>query len=245
MLKYITLVTCIARALWSLEATTASPSDAFVFWLAIAHVLDDIFKKPEKMTGISSKLAGHVRAVFNARYGQFFKHSEIYFVAFCLDRRRRSLYLSFSESAINIYFFPPGYPNSQFLRKRFDAPLEPVDSQISFPHAFIRVKEFLKNMLRSLISEHEKHDSEMCHCHPILKTRSAAQLSSELKTQLDAFWLEEAAFNVPVKNDDIMEYWLMLEAANSPRSGVLAVEFGFRVQGTLVKHILDACCQNL
>ncbi|KAJ6605709.1 hypothetical protein B0H10DRAFT_2228962 [Mycena sp. CBHHK59/15] len=79
------IVTPLARSLWSLEATTANPSDAFVFWLAIAHTLDSIFEKKEKDIGITPKLALHVRAIFNTRYSQFFKHNEVYFVAFCLD----------------------------------------------------------------------------------------------------------------------------------------------------------------
>jgi hypothetical protein len=87
MLSYEIIVAPLARALWSLEATTANPSDAFVFWLAIAHTLDSIFEKKEKDTGISPKLAGHVRAIFNTRYLEFFSHNDVYFVAFCLDPR--------------------------------------------------------------------------------------------------------------------------------------------------------------
>jgi hypothetical protein len=92
MLSYETIVAPLARSLWSLEATTANPSDAFVFWMAIAHTLDSIFQKKEKNTGINAKLAGRVRAIFNTRYLQFFNHNDVCFVAFCLDPR--SLYIS-------------------------------------------------------------------------------------------------------------------------------------------------------
>ncbi|KAJ7865480.1 hypothetical protein B0H14DRAFT_2163584, partial [Mycena olivaceomarginata] len=68
MLSYETIVVPLARSLWSLEATTANASDAFVFWLAIAHTLDSIFERKEKHTGINHKLAAHVRAIFNTRY---------------------------------------------------------------------------------------------------------------------------------------------------------------------------------
>jgi hypothetical protein len=57
------------------------------FWLAAAHALDSVFAQDPAKTHISAALAGHIRAAFNGRYHQFFSHSDIYFVAFCLDPR--------------------------------------------------------------------------------------------------------------------------------------------------------------
>lgn len=102
MLSYEIIVAPLARSLWSLEATTANASDAFVFWLAIAHALNSVFEKKNTNTGIDKKLAGHVRAIFNERYRQFFDHSDVYFVAFCLDPRLPIFY-SCSASVAHCY----------------------------------------------------------------------------------------------------------------------------------------------
>ncbi|KAF8142436.1 hypothetical protein K438DRAFT_1946295 [Mycena galopus ATCC 62051] len=175
ILSYEIIVAPLARSLWSLEATTANPSDAFVFWLAITHTLDSIFEKKEKDTGISPKLAGHVRAIFNTRYLEFFNHNDGYFVAFCLD---------------------PRYPNAEFLRTRPDRPIG-VSEHVSYPHAFFRVKEFLKNVLKALLQQHASHTSD-CRCHPILKTQSELDIANALRLQLEAFWLGEPPFHAPM-----------------------------------------------
>ncbi|KAF8182478.1 ribonuclease H-like domain-containing protein [Mycena galopus ATCC 62051] len=215
MLSYEIIVAPLARSLWSLEATTANPSDAFVFWLAIAHTLDSIFEKKEKDTGISPKLAGHVRAIFNTRYLEFFNHNDVYFVAFCLD---------------------PRYPNAEFLRTRPDRPIG-VSEHVSYPHAFFRVKEFLKNVLKALLQQHASHTSD-CRCHPILKTQSELDIANALRLQLEAFWLGEPPFHAPVIRDDIMEWWMNLERGNSPRSNVIAM-LGVRIFGILVNSMPD------
>ncbi|KAJ7479579.1 ribonuclease H-like domain-containing protein [Mycena latifolia] len=212
MLSYEMIVAPLARSLWSLEATTANPSDAFVFWLAIAHTLDSIFEKKEKDTGITTKLAAHLRAIFNTRYSQFFNHNEVYFVAFCLD---------------------PRYPNTEFLRKHSDT-LAGVAEHISYPHAFFRVKEFLKQMLKVLLEQHKSHKCQ-CRCHPILKTQTDLEIANALRLQLEAFWLGEPPFHAPVMNGDTMEWWTNLGRGNSPRSNML----GVRIFGILVNSMPD------
>ncbi|KAF8175669.1 hypothetical protein K438DRAFT_1770964 [Mycena galopus ATCC 62051] len=57
MLSY-KIVAPLARSLWSLEATTANPSDASVLWLAITHTLDSIFEKKEKISESAQNLRG-------------------------------------------------------------------------------------------------------------------------------------------------------------------------------------------
>ncbi|KAJ7711180.1 ribonuclease H-like domain-containing protein [Mycena metata] len=216
MLSYETIVAPLARSLWSLEATKANASDAFVFWLAIAHTLDSIFAKKEKDTGIDNKLAAHVRAVFNTRYHQFFSHNDVYFVAFCLD---------------------PRYPNTEFLRTRSDSGPDGVPEHITYPHAFYRVKEFLKRLLRNLLQQHATH-GQNCLCHPVLKSQKEFELADALRLQLEAFWLGEAPFHTPVFGDDTMEWWTNLEQGNSPRSNVLAM-LGVRIFGILVNSMPD------
>ncbi|KAJ7208334.1 hypothetical protein GGX14DRAFT_301730, partial [Mycena pura] len=216
---YILIVGPLARALWALEATTASPSDGFVFWLAIANVLESIFDQGENATGISATLAERVRGIFNNRYHAFFNHSEVYFVGFCLD---------------------PRYKNDQFLCERFIEPSEAVERHIKFPHAFIRVKNFLKTLLQNLIAQHKKHKSAgaECLCHPIVQTQSTNQLSMSLKLQVHAFWLGEAPFHTPVVNDDAMEWWENLAAGSSPRSDVLSM-LAIRISGILINSMPD------
>ncbi|KAJ7198848.1 hypothetical protein GGX14DRAFT_573290 [Mycena pura] len=218
MLSYETIVAPLARSLWSLEATTANASDAFVFWLAIAHTLNSIFEKKEKDTGISAKLAKRVRAVFNTRYNQFFTHNEVYFVAFCID---------------------PRYPNAEFLRDRSDEEHpQGVAAHILYPHAFFRVKELLKTVLKALLQQHASHDSGTCRCHPIFKTQSPLEIADALRLQLEAFWLGEPPFHAPVLKDDTMEWWMNLERGNSPRSNVLAM-LAVRIFGILVNSMPD------
>lgn len=91
MLWYIALVEPLIRSLWSLEAAHANASDVFVFWLAAAATLDDLFNKNIQETGLPRLLVDQVTEIYNTRYKEFFQN-EIYFVAFMLDPRKFSLY---------------------------------------------------------------------------------------------------------------------------------------------------------
>jgi hypothetical protein len=72
-----------------LEAAHANASDVFIFWLAIAATLNDLFAKGSEKTGIARSLAYEVTAIFNKRYKEFFTN-DIYFSAFALDPRQFS-----------------------------------------------------------------------------------------------------------------------------------------------------------
>lgn len=87
MLQYINIVAPIIRSLWSLEAANANASDVFVFWLASAATLKDLFSRGPSKTGITTVLANQVTAIFNKRYKEFFTN-EVYFTAFALDPRQ-------------------------------------------------------------------------------------------------------------------------------------------------------------
>ena len=93
LLQYITIVAPIIRSLWSLEAAHANAADVFVFWLASAATLRDLFAKGTATTGIPTSLAEAVIAIFNKRYKEFFAN-EVYFVAFVLDPRALSFFKS-------------------------------------------------------------------------------------------------------------------------------------------------------
>ena len=84
LLQYINIVAPLIRSLWSLEAAHANAADVFVFWLAAAACLKDLFSKSSAATGIPSSLAGDVTTIFNKRYKEFFTN-EVYFTAFALN----------------------------------------------------------------------------------------------------------------------------------------------------------------
>ncbi|KAJ7193903.1 hypothetical protein GGX14DRAFT_587224 [Mycena pura] len=199
LLVYQAITTPIARALWALEATTANASDAFIFWSAIANALDSLFSLPRVQTGIDEKLAQRVHAVFNDRYKEFFTHNELYFVAFCLD---------------------PRYPKERFLRMQKDEPASAVPNHIPFPHAYLRVKEFLKKILKSLHDAHEAHKtngtSQTCSCHPLIKVLDQDVLNRRLASQLVACWLGEAPFHSDLIDNDINEWLRNLALGSSP-----------------------------
>jgi len=81
---YVTVVGPFICSLWALEASHANASDVFVFWLAIAATLEELFGKDEDKTGIPASLAQRITAIFNSRWKEFFAN-DVYFVAFALD----------------------------------------------------------------------------------------------------------------------------------------------------------------
>ncbi|KAJ7446301.1 hypothetical protein FB451DRAFT_1055250, partial [Mycena latifolia] len=171
-------------------------------------------------THISAALAGHIRAAFNGRYHQFFSHSDIYFVAFCLD--------------------PRAYPIGDYLCERV-VPAPEAPTHIKFSHAFLRVKAFIKTLLKGLIDRHQKHDSG-CNCHPIFQKKDISKTSLEIvrecQAQLEACWQGEVPFHAPILNDAAMEWWENLEIGYSPRSGVLAM-LAVRIFGILANSMPD------
>jgi hypothetical protein len=98
MLWYIIdIVALLIRSLWSLEAAHANASDVFVFWLATAAALEDLFSKNIRGTGIPQELSNKVTTIYNARYEEFFQN-DLYFVAFLLDPREVSVYFNLATS---------------------------------------------------------------------------------------------------------------------------------------------------
>ncbi|KAG2116350.1 hypothetical protein BD769DRAFT_1778182 [Suillus cothurnatus] len=189
ILQYITIVAPIIRALWSLEAAYANASDVFIFWLAIIATLNDLFSKGPNMTGVPVSLACEVTAIINKWYHEFFTN-EVYFVAFTLD---------------------PRYPNSDFLKKptaNATTIVIPVLSQrtgqrtpLPYPHAYTRVKDFLK----------EKLQKDLSHYVANPDSYSAAEVASGLRHQLEAFWHGEWPFNQQVKDGNPLAWWESLQ----------------------------------
>ena len=74
LLRYSTIVAPLIRSLWSLEAAHANAADVFIFWLASAATLKDLFDKDLGETGIPRSLANEVTEIYNKRYEEFFKN---------------------------------------------------------------------------------------------------------------------------------------------------------------------------
>jgi hypothetical protein len=86
MLQYLLICNPFAHSLWCFEAANANGSDMFIFWLAIAAYLTDLFLKSE-LTGIPVSLSNKITQIFNTCYNKFFKN-KFYFVMLCLDPRK-------------------------------------------------------------------------------------------------------------------------------------------------------------
>jgi hypothetical protein len=96
LVQYITIVAPLARALWSLESSQANAADVFIFWLAIAATLNELFSRPSSVTGINRTVIRTVTSIINKRYKAFIDESpsDIYFTAFFLDPRKQLLSVS-------------------------------------------------------------------------------------------------------------------------------------------------------
>ena len=89
MEQYIAIVNPLACSLWSLESQHANASDVYVFWLAIAATLKDLFTKSAQSLDLDHSLIQEVTAIINKRWKAFIDESpsDIYFTAFYLDPR--------------------------------------------------------------------------------------------------------------------------------------------------------------
>jgi hypothetical protein len=124
-----------------------------------------------------------------------------------------------------------GYPLSEYLKKlntstivipaanNRNAPRGVTNSAISYPHAYSRVKNFLKDMLREILNYRQTHPDDLAD--PALKDLSPAQMVDGLKNQLGAFWHNEWPFNQPVNNGNPLAWWEALRY--HPHARVLAV----------------------
>ncbi|KAG1760356.1 hypothetical protein EDD22DRAFT_781244 [Suillus occidentalis] len=222
---YVTLVGPFIRSLWSLEASHANASDVFVFWLAIAATLEELFAKGEEQTGIPVSLARRITAIFNSRWKEFFSN-DVYFVAFALD---------------------PRYPLSDnIMKSALAAPTIRIPAQISnvsasaerpmpHPRAYHRVKEFLKPMLRAMVEHnkvHELKDPISLLVHEI----GAAGVVDEFRRQLEAYFHNEWPFNTPLQDGNTLAWWNML--LPHPHARVLAA-LAVKIFSVLINSMPD------
>lgn len=84
---YTSIMAPIARSIKALEGRAANAADVYIFWLAIAASLRNLFQHDRD---IDKGLAEKVTAIMNKRYKEFIDNSptDIYFTAFFLDPRK-------------------------------------------------------------------------------------------------------------------------------------------------------------
>ena len=83
-----------------------------------------------------------------------------------------------------------------------------VPPPIPYPHAYDRVKVYLKNMLREQLACCEAHPDD--RKHPIFREMDAAQIMDNLHHQMEAYWHNEYPFNIPVKDGNPLAWWKSL-----------------------------------
>ncbi len=116
LLRYMSVTEPIARSIECLEATDTNVADVYLFWLAIAATMRDLFDRSDRGecdTSIPNALAMKVTAIINRRYKEFIDESpsDIYFSGFFLDPRmiiyRILQYrpLTFMQAMYDLIFF--------------------------------------------------------------------------------------------------------------------------------------------
>ncbi|KAE9389124.1 hypothetical protein BT96DRAFT_1025171 [Gymnopus androsaceus JB14] len=222
---YTIVVDPFIRSLWSLEAAEANASDVFIFWLAIAAYLSELFSNSEMTTGISQQVAEEVMGIFNSRYEALFSKSDIYFAAFLLDPR----YPSRNFLKPNITITLPGITQASV-----SAPLERSGSRMEFPKAYQRLKELLKSMLQALLNLPENKSPE--RLETLFGERSKIQIVNRFKTQLEDFWYGRRPFNEPLRDYTSLEWWRRLQRdSNASIIAVLAI----KIFSILVNSMMD------
>lgn len=83
---YTSIMAPIARSIKALEGRATNAADVYIFWLAIAASLRELFKRDQD---IDKVLAEKVTVIVNRRYKEFIDNSptDVYFTAFFLDPR--------------------------------------------------------------------------------------------------------------------------------------------------------------
>jgi len=84
---YTSIMAPVARSIKALEGRAANAADVYIFWLAIAASLRNLFLRDGD---IDDELAEKVTAIVNRRYKEFIDNSptDVYFAAFFLDPRK-------------------------------------------------------------------------------------------------------------------------------------------------------------
>ncbi|KAK0477282.1 ribonuclease H-like domain-containing protein [Armillaria novae-zelandiae] len=227
--QYSTIIGPLARSLWALEAAQTNAADVYMFWLAIAAELRDLFSCPED-TGIEPELAKKIIHIFLRRHKEFIDESpdDIYFIAAYLD---------------------PRYVNSDILNKPILVMSGPTitipgnnfgsDSEADMapcPRAYKCVKKGLKVMLRNEIEAYKCRPSSAGIGQLVKQAKSAKAIAEEFSPQLLAYSRGEYPFSDPVGLQTVLEWWESL--ASHPKARTLAF-FAIKIFSVLVNSMPD------
>ncbi|KAF9784289.1 ribonuclease H-like domain-containing protein, partial [Thelephora terrestris] len=200
----------IARSIKALEGRTANAADVYIFWLAIAASLRNIFRRDQD---IDKELAEKVTAIVNRRYKEFIDNSptDIYFTAFFLDPR-----YSHSE----VLKRPTTMRPTITVPAQFSGP-----NEVPYPAAAKRAKEFLKNLLQKLWIARDEF---------IVNIGSLAALR-ELARQFKLYARRDAPFN-STPSSDTLSWWRAL--SSSSNANILAF-LAIRIYSASVNSMAD------
>ena len=125
---------------------------------------------------------------------------------------------------LNVTLCYPGYPKGRYLKAAFSLPVNPAGGQRPIPYfnAYTRVKEFLKENLKSVIMCIQKYPDEPVS--GLFEDMDAQEAVQEFRCQLEAFWREEHPFKKPLTSNDPLAWWKSL--LTHPDARVLAVSTG-------------------
>ncbi|KAK0431439.1 ribonuclease H-like domain-containing protein [Armillaria borealis] len=228
--QYSTIIGPLACSLWALEAAQTNAADVYMFWLAIAAELRDIFSCPED-TGIEQELAKKIIHIFLRRYKEFIDESpdDIYFIAAYLD---------------------PCYVNSEILNKPISVTSGPTitipsstnvgpDAEADMapcPRAYKRVKKGLKVMLRNEVEAYGRRPSSAGIGRLVQQAKSVKVIAEEFSPQLLSYSWGEYPFTDPVGLKTVLEWWEDL--AKHPKAWTLAF-FAIKIFSVLVNSMPD------
>ncbi|KAF8487250.1 hypothetical protein DFH94DRAFT_621639 [Russula ochroleuca] len=244
LVQYIAIVGPLARSLWSLEASQANAADIFIFWLAIASNLKDIFSKSSDTTGISQTLARQVTAIINRRYKAMIDESpsDIYFTAFFLDPHQYQIHSFDCYTCSDVLKKPTTMSVTLKILSIKQRPCDrDVDAAESVPHAraYTRVKAFLKQMLRDIVETVKLagHDLDTSNpCHRLVAQLGSNRVVSDFCQQLLAFSRQEWPFTDPITHGNALTWWESLE--QHPHACVLAM-LAIKIFSVLVNSMPD------
>ncbi|KAK0429635.1 hypothetical protein EV421DRAFT_1723029 [Armillaria borealis] len=216
--QYSTIIGPLARSLWALEAAQTNAADVYMFWLAIAAELRDIFSRPED-TGIKQELAKKIIHIFLRRYKEFIDESpdDIYFIAAYLD---------------------PRYVNSEILNKPISVTSGPTITIPSLMNVGPDAEADMAPCPRAYkrVEAYGRRPSSAGIGRLVQQAKSVKVIAEEFSPQLLSYSRGEYPFTDPVGSKTVLEWWEDL--AKHPKARTLAF-FAIKIFSVLVNSMPD------
>ncbi|KAJ4500079.1 ribonuclease H-like domain-containing protein [Lentinula lateritia] len=182
----------------------ANAADVYVFWLAIAATLKNLFLDEQAISklGLTSECIQDIIRIVNKRYKDFIDDSptDIYFSAFYLDPR-------FAHS--NILKTPTTGSTTTGFTIRVPTASSTSNNGILHPKAFQHAKTFLKTVLQNEVDALSKYGDKAL-LHNLFQTRyhRKDELVEAFKSQLLAFGRNQFPFKSGCNQDtDPLKWW--------------------------------------